>query len=484
MINFFSFSFSSRLWIAFILGVCVSIQTLALVLTYFHSNFSRLSWFENLLELFILLEFVVIALLFGQVLNGYKIGLVIPSGYREFRIAIFIIILVLVIIISYLKKTALPFIGLLASSISLPTVEKTLANNYAWMFLATLILLLARSIIICVKNNKEIKTNISALSVPHAINTMHTGVLYSEANGQIILCNNKMQDLMILLTGSIYRNATKFYDFLASAQSNARFDKVELEGQMVCLLPDKTAWMFTRTEIPLRQEKYSHISASDVSEQWALTMQLQQQNQVLKDKSNMLKQTMTNLYTLCKEKEIEYAKTRAHDILGQRLSVMLRIIQDEKDINYELLSSLSKGLLEELTAEQNQTNSMEQVKNIQDIFTKIGVDIDFKGEFPKQDEYSDLFIDIIRESTTNAVRHGFATKVVIRMDKKGDVYHLVISNNGYTSNDSIRLGSGIKEMRRKTIALGGQLFIQQQPMFTLSVMVSGEEEYEKDSYCG
>lgn len=475
MTNFFVFSFTVRLWIVLILGLALLSQTLAVVLTYYRSNFSRLSWFENWLELSILLELVIFALLYGQVLNGYKIGMVIPSGYEKMRIAIFIMLLLFAIIVAYLRKTPLPLIGLLAATTTLPFIERILAPVYPWIFLAVLLFFLLRSIVICIRSNQEINTHISALSVPRAIDTMHTGLLYSEEDGQIILRNNQMQDLMLLLTGSIYRNAIKFYEDLLSAQTSPKFDKVELEGQMVCLLPDQTAWMFTKAEIVLGHKKYSHISASDVSRQWALTTQLQQQNQALQDKSAMLKQTMSNLYTLCQEKEIENGKTRAHDVLGQRLSVMLRTIQDKKGVNHDLLSSLSKGLLEELKKEQNQTPPIQQVKNIQNIFSEIGVDIDFKGEFPKKEQEWDLFIDIIRESTTNAVRHGLATKIIIRIDKKEEEFHLTITNNGYIPNNPIKLGSGIKAMRKKTRALGGTLEIKQDPIFTLSVTVPGGE---------
>lgn len=475
MIEFLSFSLNFRLVIVLLLGVCILTQTFALVVTYYRARIGKLPFFENLLEMSILLELVVFVVLYGQLMNGYKIGLVILSGYKILRITVFLSISVLAITVSYLKKTGLPLFALLAASITLPIIERALNARYPWVFIIALVLFLLRSVVICIRSIQSIRTTISALSVVQAIDTLNTGLLYSENNGRILLSNYKMQDLMISLTGKFYRNATAFFDYLVSPPTNSKFAQVELEGQMVCLLPDNTAWMFTKSDIIFHQKKYSHISASDVSEQWALTVELQQKHQVLKDGSNMLNQTIKNLHILCREKEIEHAKTRAHDVLGQRLSVMLRTIQNERDVNYDLLRSLSKGLLKELTTEERQINPDEQLKNIQAIFKEIGVDINVEGEFPKHDGTSGLFTDIIRESTTNAVRHGLATKVDIAIQQKDNEYHLIISNNGHTSTKTIAYGGGIQTIIRKVTTLGGKLEIKQHPTFKLSVIIPGGE---------
>ena len=52
-------------------------------------------------------------------------------------------------------------------------------------------------------------------------------------------------------------------------------------------------------------------------------------------KSNELKKTIANLHILSKEWEIENAKMRAHDSLGQRLTVLIRTIQNKHNLDYD-----------------------------------------------------------------------------------------------------------------------------------------------------
>ena len=214
----------------------------------------------------------------------------------------------------------------------------------------------------------------------------------------------------------------------------------------------------------------------DVSENWALTSKLQDQDQELREKSSELKNTISNLHILSKEKEIENAKIRAHDILGQRLTVLLRMIQNDDKLDYDLLKSLSKGLLEELKAEDNQKSPLDELKTIQQIFTSIGVDINFKGQLPQDEEQANLVVDIIRESSANAVRHGFASRVDIGSEEKETSYNLNISNIGHTSSDPVTPGSGIKTIRKKVNAMGGTLEIIPHPEFTLSVILPGGDK--------
>ncbi|HHX59664.1 MAG TPA: hypothetical protein GX707_02830 [Epulopiscium sp.] len=473
MIEFFTFSWEARIYITVLLGLCVLAQTLALLLNFYRNRLNLRQVFKNLLEVFILCEILIFSFLHGQIIHGYKNGFVVPTGYENIRVFVFLVILILVIIICIVKKTLLPVSVMLVTIISLPIIENILRPVFPWFFIGGLIFFLGRSIRICISSVIAIGANISALSVIHAIDTLYTGVLFSENDGHTLLSNQQMQKLMIAITGKIFRNALQFYNILISDQYESRYKKVELDGQIIYLLNDGTAWMFTKTDVLLGIKNYIHISAADVTQLWRLTAKLQLQNQELKNKSDELKETMANLHTLSKKKEIENAKMRAHDILGQRLTVLLRIIQNEHMIDYDLLTSLSKGLLAELKAEQNERRPYDKLKSIQQIFAAIGVDIKFEGQLPSSSQQAHLFIDIIREASTNAVRHAFATQINIRANRIENTYHLTIKNNGHIAATPIIPGSGIKVMRKKATDQGGNLNIIQKPLFTLFVTIPG-----------
>jgi len=473
MIEIFAASTATRLFITFILGLCFLFQTLAIVLNFYRHDRTRRRVFENLFEISILSQIFIFSLLHGTVVNGYRNGIVVPIGYENIRITMFIVILTLAIAVCFLNRSLLPLSVIVPSLIALPAIEAIIGSLFPGVFVAILMFFLVRSITICISSIIAIRTSISAFSIIHAVDTLHTGVLFSEQDGYTVLSNHQMQRLMLLLTGKVFRNSVKFYEMLLSDKENSRYEKVEIEGQTVYLLPDGTAWMFTKTEISLPIKSYIHISAAEVTENWALTAKLRDQDEELRKKSNELKKTISSLHILSKEKEIDNAKMRAHDILGQRLTVLLRMIQSGENLDYDLLVSLSKGIIAELKAEHDEISAFAELRSIQQIFAPIGVDINFKGQLPNNEEQASLLVDIIREGSANAVRHGFATQVNIEAQETDDSYNMSITNNGHTGIGPITPGSGIRVMRKKVESQGGNLEIIHYPQFKLAIVLPG-----------
>lgn len=106
-------------------------------------------------------------------------------------------------------------------------------------------------------------------------------------------------------------------------------------------------------------------------------------------------------------------------------------------------------------------------------FGSIGVDIELDGTLPEDCVKGRLFTDIIRESVTNAVRHGFATKILVQIGFSGGGYHLRITNNGYPPAQPIVEGGGIGGMRKMLEPNGGALKVTAHPHFVLTVDLPG-----------
>lgn len=478
MSEFYTFPWLVHIFIILTLGISILIETLLVAFKFIYNWKDRSQTYKIFFEISILLEIIIFSLLYGQMLSGYKNGFLLASGYINTRIIIFLFILVFGLISYILNKDLSIILPVLGASISLPIIEEISKSIYPFLFIAALLFFLIRSIKIFINEYIGMRTNITAFSIPHGLDTLHTGVLFSEADGHILLINHQMLYLMLELTGEIYRNSKIFYKLLASDEYGIKYNKDELGGQTVYLLADGSAWMFTKTDIFLKRKKYIHISASDVTRIWALTSKLQLQKEKLNDKRDELKKAIYDLDMLSKKREIHKAKIRAHDILGQRLTVLLRIIQNEDKIDHDLLKSLSKGLLAELRLEKNQVLPHEELKRIQEVFSAIGIRIDFEGSLPDDKDQASLLLDIIGEGCTNAVRHALATEIHIKAELKKDKYQLTISNNGYPPMSPVKPGNGIKAMKKDILAQGGNLNIKEGPIFTLSVVLPGGNSYE------
>ena len=434
MAEFYTWPWVLRALITLLLALCVLTQTLATALRFF----SRKGRFKVLPELCLLALILFCSLLYGQIANGFGIGLVAPVGFGALRV---------------------PMEG----------------RAWAWGYLGLLLCLLARGVWVCLRRYRDIRTGVSALSLKNAIDSLPSGVLFSEPDGFILLSNAKMQWLMMTLTSSVQHSSRDFYGLLSHGELQPGCRKTEFEGKIVCLLPDHSAWMFTRTNLRIGRKTYLQLTAADITERWELTAQLQRQNGQLAQKSGELRRTIENLHALNLERETQKAKTRAHDVLGQRLSLLQRAVRGERP-DYDLLRSLSQGLLEELRVGREAPCAQEFLDSLRRDFRLIGVEIALEGPLPEGCAGRELFADIVRESTTNAVRHGIATRVDIRIERTGAGCRMRITDNGPPPPGPAAEGGGLGSIRKKVEACGGALRVTCQPQFVLEIDLPGGDE--------
>lgn len=162
---------------------------------------------------------------------------------------------------------------------------------------------------------------------------------------------------------------------------------------------------------------------------------------------------------------------RAHDVLGNRLSFVLRSLSHGDFSDYKTLYSITEGLFEEMKSSSIRPTPVNELLSLQETFQAVGIEIKFQGDLPEDIYISTIFTEIIREAVTNAVRHGFATEIIIVMETKDDAYHLKIKDNGQTLEETIAEGSGIKGMRKRIALYNGSLDIIGSPSFTISIEV-------------
>ena len=475
MSEFYLWSLYQRALVVLLIAFCAIIQTLVTVLGYYQRSQTRLRFFVNLLELFLLFHIIVLSLLMGQGQLAHYSSLPVTSGYVILRYISAACITIFAGIVMAYRKNIRPLFFTVVSLLTLPLLEKYLGNTYAWFYIFALFLLLLRGVRICLLRYRMIKVSISALSIKDAVDSLHTGVLFSEQDGFILLVNIRMQWLMKAITGKIHRNCINFYELLVSGELSPGCQKTEYEGQMVWMLPDETAWIFTRTEIQIKSKRYIQLAATDITRRWALTAELQSQEELLRLRGEELRNLIEGLQSLSQTRQLQNAKLRAHDILGQRLTMLLHSVNSGQAPDYELLSNQLQTLLNDLKPDQNEASPHEKMENLRRTFKTVGIEIKLEGNLPKNDEKGNVFVDIISESVINAVRHGFASVIFVQIDYADDILHLKITDNGNVNSLSppIREGGGISAMRDKVAPHGGSLDVKSHPRFILSVELPG-----------
>jgi len=475
MSEFYTWPMIARSFVVLLIAFCVIVQTFTVVASFYRRPRSNPRLFENILELFVLFHVIVLSLLMGQLQQSHHLGLIVPTGYIELRyIAAACVVFLSSVVIVYRKKVLILLV-IAASCLMLPFTETVFGGAYAGLYIIALFFWLLRSILVCIQRFREITSSISVLSIKDAVDSLHTGVLFSEPEGAIALVNVQMQRLMNVLTGKLHRNSRYFYELLMSGELSPGCLKAEYEEQIVCILPDETAWVFTRTEILIKKKQYFQITATDITVRWALTAELQQQEKKLILRGEELKEMIVELQTLSQTRQLQNAKLRAHDVLGQRLTMLLHSVSSGKAPDYNLLSTQLYNLLNDLKSDQDSSSPLEKLDNLRRTFNPINVDILLDGELPEDELMGLIFVDIISESVVNAVRHGFASKVFVRVESIDDIWYLEISDNGNrrTQLQSVKEGGGIGGMRNKIEAHGGVLVVTNHPQFRVRIKFPG-----------
>ena len=92
--------------------------------------------------------------------------------------------------------------------------------------------------------------------------------------------------------------------------------------------------------------------------------------------------------------------------------------------------------------------------------------VSYTEELKFEADEEEVIYRIIQESTTNAIRHGKATEIWIRMSEKEEELTIIISDNGCGCDD-IKEGFGLKHIRERVELLNGEVNYQGLIGFTM-----------------
>jgi signal transduction histidine kinase len=108
-----------------------------------------------------------------------------------------------------------------------------------------------------------------------------------------------------------------------------------------------------------------------------------------------------------------------------------------------------------------------KLNNILTTYKNIGISIQTAGSLPHDKALAEIFVAIIREGITNAIRHGHCTKVQIQMLNEHNKNILNITDNGIGCSKSPVFGTGLTGIATRLEAFNGILKIKVQPAFTI-----------------
>ena len=369
---------------------------------------------------------------------------------------------------------------LLPAVFILPAFERLAGGWYPWFVCAALLLLSIGGICFILYYLRSTPDTPSSLSVKEAIDSLHTGILFGRPSGRIVLTNRQMHRLMLVLTGASQHNGNVFYQMLKSGNCRRECRRESAGDQIVYSLPDGSVWMFRMDTLELHGKKYFQLSAGDITEYWQTGVKLKNENEELINRREMLNRTLTELRGICRREEHRRARLRVHDVLGQKISLLLRTMQESGGSGGALLEEFAEGLPKELLEVPDEQAAQNELDILRRTMATIGVNVSVSGALPEETAVGTVFAGICTEAATNAVRHGIADEIAIVFSEDERGYTLRISDNGCSALEGTQEGGGIRGMREKLERLGGTLEIAVSPLFTLTAKVAREHCRSKE----
>ena len=293
------------------------------------------------------------------------------------------------------------------------------------------------------------KETITDFSIKKVIDECEFGILVLKGK-KTKLINNKMYEILDKL------NIKKDYVTNIIRQSIDQLDK------NYCVKVEDKYYVFVINN--------NEIITFDITEEYKLHKKLNGQNKKLKENNKKILLSIDNIEELEKEKNLLKLKNKYHDILGQNLSILQQYLNRENisQENFEEIKFMIQKMFIDIE-DTDDTNT--NLENLIKIHKKNGTDIIIDGKLPQNKETAKVFFEIIREATTNAIRHAGSLKVFVNIKETLEETYMIITNDGRKPSEFITENQGIKDMRRKVKKLGGMFYISTVPEFSVNISI-------------
>lgn len=287
---------------------------------------------------------------------------------------------------------------------------------------------------------------ITVLSVKNGIDMSSAGIMFLDNNHEIILINNVMQKILDSF------NIKK--DYLEELKKNS-FRKIN--NSYLLKINDLVY------QLDITNDK--EIILLDVTDLYKLREKEELQNKELEETNTKILDTINNIEKIEKAKNILKIKNEYHDLLGQRLALFTKYLEQDKK-NVKDIAFLLDSIYDDKTA-----SGTTELKKIIKMYKIIGVNINIKGELPEEEKKSRIFFEIIREAVSNAIIHADSKNIDVTIMNYLNRVEMTITNDGKTPNNIIHENEGIKGMRRKLKEINGSMTVTTNNNFCLSIKI-------------
>lgn len=307
------------------------------------------------------------------------------------------------------------------------------------------------------------RSELSLVSIKECFDTLPAGLCVYFPEGLAKIVNPSMSRICRDATGSSLANAASFWQQLTESTLPCSVSGGE---KPIIRLPDGRAFSFARYEAALDGAPVYELIASDITEEYRLTEELEEKQARVKAINTRLKALHSELKYVIMEKEVLQIKVRIHDNLGQALLLARRWLSDPSGTDFDELLRMWRDnirLLEQEDREEWQTPYFVNCQRAK----MLGVRLNIEGTLPTEDPLIPVIDTAIAVHTTNVRRHADGDCAVIRVTDTGSAYELRFTNNGTPPAKDMKPAGGLRNVARAAAEIGGSMTFRAEPVFEM-----------------
>ena len=339
-----------------------------------------------------------------------------------------------------------------------------------WISVAVLLLLATIHLSVAIPmERRRLFERITPDSIREATNALTMGICFADPAGRIILCNETMQELSYMMTGSYPQMIGELDAVLFPPNPDG-----ERSSSGIFFFPDGNVRQFNSGRITVSgEEGWRQITAQDITELYRVKERLESENRRLTETNRRLRAMYDRMTDDIREKESLEMKVRVHDTMGRSLITIQDIMEnsDEADKKLAELKEAVSILSDSQTPPDG--DIADEMRNCE----KLGVRLILNGYLPKESGLERIVIAAIRECATNCVRHAHGTYIAVDIQERHSIYSVTITNDGEKPKGKITEGSGLSSLRRSVEAAGGEMLTAHSPRFALLLNLPETGEY-------
>lgn len=336
---------------------------------------------------------------------------------------------------------------------------------WVYVYIVSIGYLFIRALILVVNEYEYSLYNPGTYMIKDALDTLSSGVIFANKNGQITYINSSMKKYLDELNIRQHNRINKILSQLSELENT---DRKISKNDIIISCNDKT--LNFKVKKDYSSQSILQVVCNDISEEEKVIKELEETTNQLNMIQKDLQNTLRDINNIQKEKEILRLKGNIHDSMSQRLSILHCYIIENKGEDIMQIKQLITSMLNEMY-EVNEINTSSRLDNLISSFALINVKLNIKGKLPKSTEQADFTVKVIRECATNAVKHGQANEINVSIrlndDKK---YHIVIDNNGLPIKNIVE-GNGLKSIKYQLSTLNGSMNIVSEPSFYIEFII-------------